>query len=102
MQSETVGEGEWQTRQITASASEKDGVITVTMANLCADRPACVTLEGVAAQRVSGRILKGRMRQYNDFDSSPLAVEVFDGFRLENGKVAVELPACCVAEITLQ
>ena len=102
VQTETVGEGEWQTKQITASASEKDGVITVTMANLAADKPARIVLEGAGGACVTGRILKGEMHQYNDFDSSPLAVEAFDGCRLEDGKIVVELPACCVAEITIK
>ena len=102
VQTETVGEGEWQTAQITASASEKDGVITVTMANLAADKPARVVLEGAGGACVTGRILKGEMHQYNDFDSSPLAVEAFDGCRMEDGKIVAELPACCVAEITIK
>jgi len=102
VQTETVGEGEWQMAQITASASEKNGVITVTMANLSADKPAIVTLDGLTAASVAGRILKGEMHQYNDFDSSPLAVEAFDSCKIENGKIVVELPACCVAEITIK
>jgi len=102
VQTGNVGEDQWQIGQITASASEKDGVITVTMANLSADQPATVTLDGMTAACVSGRILKGEMGQYNDFGSSPLAVQAFDGCRLEDGKVVVELPACCVAEITIK
>ena len=102
VQTETVGEGEWQTKQVTASASEKDGVITVTMANLAADKPATVVLEGAKAACVAGRILKGEMHQYNDFGDSPLAVEAFDGCKLEDGRIVVELPACCVAEITIK
>ena len=102
VQTETVGDGEWQTGQITASASEKDGMITVTMANLSADKPATVTLDGANAASVAGRILKGEMHQYNDFGDSPLAVEAFDGCVLKDGKIEIELPACCVAEITIK
>ncbi|MBR6569455.1 MAG: alpha-N-arabinofuranosidase [Clostridia bacterium] len=102
VQTETVGEDKWQVNQVTASASEKDGVITVTMANLAADKPATVTLDGLTAAAVTGRILKGEMGQYNDFGSSPLAVQAFDGCRVENGSVVVELPACSVAEITIK
>ena len=102
VQAETVGEGEWQTAQITASASEKDGVITVTLANLSADAPAAVTLQGGNASAVTARILKGDMGQYNDFDASPLTVEAFDGCTLEDGVITVQLPACCVAEITIR
>ena len=42
------------------------------------------------------------MHQYNDFGASPLAVEAFDGCKMEDGKIVVELPACCVAEITIK
>ena len=91
--------------QLIASAMEKvgkDGVITVTMANLSADKPATVTLDGTNAASVAGRILKGEMHQYNDFGDAPLAVEAFDGCVLKDGKIEIELPACCVAEITIK
>ena len=102
VQCDKVGEDKWEIDQITASASEKNGVITVTMANLAADKPATVTLDGVKAAAVSGRILNGEMHQYNDFGDSPLAVEAFDGCKVEDGRIVVELPACCVAEITIK
>ena len=102
VQSEKVGEGPWQIDQLTASASEKDGAITLTVANLSADKPAEITVDGAAATAVSARILKGDIHQYNDFGSSPLSVEDFDGVKLENGVLTVSLPACSVAAITLK
>ena len=102
VQADSVGEGEWQMPQLTASASEKDGVITVTAANLAADKPVSVSIDGVTAGEVSVRILKGEMGQYNDFDHSPLSVRDYDGFTIAGGKLTVELPACCVAEITIK
>ena len=102
VQSEKVGEGPWQIDQITASASEKDGAITLTVANLSADKPAEITVDGASASSVSARILKGDIHQYNDFGSSPLCVEDFDGVKLENGVLTVSLPACSVAAITLK
>jgi alpha-N-arabinofuranosidase len=102
VETDETGDGKWNLPQITASASEKDGVITVTMANLAADKPAAVVLEGANASCVCGRILKGEMHQYNDFGDSPLAVEALEGCRLEDGKIVIELPACCVAEITIK
>ena len=102
VQSEKVGEGPWQIDQLTASASEKDGAITLTVANLSADKPAEITVDGASASSVSARILKGEIHQYNDFGSSPLCVEDFDGVKLENGVLIVSLPACSVAAITLK
>ena len=102
VQSEKVGEDQWQIDQLTASASEKDGVITLTVANLSADKPAQISVDGFAASSVSGRILKGEIHQYNDFGSSPLCVEDFDGAKLEDGVLIISLPACSVAAIELK
>ena len=102
VQSEKVGEGEWQLEQITASASEKDGAITLTVANLSADKPAEIKVDGVAAQSVSARILKGEIHQYNDFGSSPIKVEDFDGVTLGDGVITITLPACSVAAVELK
>ncbi|MDD6142520.1 MAG: alpha-L-arabinofuranosidase C-terminal domain-containing protein [bacterium] len=102
VESGMVGEDQWQIGKITASASEKDGVITLTVANLSADEGETITLEGVCAKEACGRIVKGEMGQYNDFDASPIAVEAFDGVKVEDGKVTITLPACCVASIELR
>ena len=97
-----TGAGDWQLPQITASASEKDGVTTVTLANLSADRAETVTLRGVAAKAAQGRMLTGKMDQYNDFDASPLAIQPLTGIQVEKDAVTVTLPPCAVAELTLQ
>ena len=102
VESDMVGEDKWQIGQLTASASEKDGVITLTVANLSADKGETITLEGVCAKEVCGRIVKGEMGQYNDFESSPIAVEAFDGAKVEDGKVTITLPPCCVAAVELR
>ena len=92
--------GDWEQAGITASASEKEGVITVTLANLSDDQPETVTLNGVAAKAACGRMLSGKMDQYNDFDASPLDIQPLD-VALNGGAASVELPPCTVAEITL-
>ena len=101
VQADTVGQDGWQLPQVTASASVKDGVTTLTLANIAADKPVTVTVKGVDAASITGRILQGEMGQYNDFDASPLAVKAFDGCSLRDGKAVVELPPCCVAAIEL-
>ena len=88
---------------LTASASEKDGVITLTAANMNPDEGADVqvSLAGMKPSKVSARILQGGMSQYNDFNDAPLAVEDFAGFEVNEGGVALHLPACCVVEVSI-
>ena len=102
VQADQVGQDGWQLPQVTASASVKDGVTTLTLANLSADKPVTVTVKGADATSIAGRILQGEMGQYNDFDASPLAVKAFDGCSLRDGEAVVELPPCCVAAIELK
>ena len=102
VESDTIGEGEWQIPRVTASASEKDGAITLTLSNCSADEPVTLTVEGANAAQACGRILTGKMDAYNDFDASPLSVKPFDGLTVKDGAVTVALPPCAVAEITLK
>ena len=99
---DAVGEGEWTIPQVTASASVKNGVTTVTLANLSCDAPVELVIEGMTAQSATGRMLHGRMDQYNDFDNAPLAVEKLDGIAVADGKVTVTLPPCTVAALELR
>ncbi len=100
VETETVGEAEWQLPQISASASEKDGTVTITLANVSADAPAEVALKGISAKAAKGRVLTGAMNALNDFDASPVCSKELS-VDLQNGTVNVKLPACAVAEITL-
>lgn len=88
---------------LTASASEKNGVITLTAANLNPDEPKDVevTLFGEKLSRVTARILQGGINQYNDFDGSPLSVEEFTSFETKDGALVLHLPACCVVEVSI-
>lgn len=89
-------------KQLYASASMKNGCLTMTIANTSAHQPAETDVEmiGFDAKSVSGRILSGRMDAYNDFDQEVLAIKPFDGARIEGGKLKIKLPSCCVVEIT--
>jgi len=97
VETEEVGENGFDVPQIIASASQKDGKLTLTLANTSMDKAAEVEIAGVCLCKAQGRILQGEATQYNDFDNSPLAVETFDG--IEGNKV--KLPACCVVELTI-
>ena len=100
VQADPAGTEKWCMSQISASASEKDGVLTVTAANLDAEKPAELCLTGFAARQAAARVLTGDIRAKNDFDASPLAVRPLET-RLADGNVLLTLPRCSVAEITL-
>ena len=97
VESDEVGVEGFSVPQVIASASEKDGKITLTIANMAMDKEAEVDVAGVCLCKAAGRILKGEPHQFNDFDNSPLCPETFDG--IEGNKV--KLPACCVVELTI-
>ena len=103
VESENVGVGKETLAQVTASASEKDGKITLTLSNVSADQPLDVEIslkdEEIAA--AEGRILTGRMDQYNDFGGEQLGIQPFTALEKKNGRLIAHLPACCVAEIRL-
>ena len=97
-------EEEYQIEKITASASEKDGKITLTLANT-SDRDAEdveIKLLDTEAGKVQARILQGKMDAYNDFGKETVAVAAFDGVKKENGLLKATVPACAVVEITLE
>ena len=77
--------------------------MTVTLSNLKPDEGETVTiaLRGEEIHGAEGRILTGKMDQYNDFDNAPLQAEAFRDFEVKNGELHVQLPPCSVAEIRL-
>ena len=101
VQSDSTGTEGWPLEQISASASEKDGIFTVTLANLDAEKPAEVQLAGIPVTSVKARMLAGEIHAKNDFDCSPLAVQALDVSIDQNRNAKLTLPACAVAEITL-
>ena len=103
VEAEDAGAGEYQLASVTASASEKDGKVTLTLSNLKADgeEEVVIQLKDQEITGAEGRILTGRMDQYNDFDRAELKIVPFTDFRTENGKLKVRMPACSVAEIRI-
>ena len=103
IESECAGNEKYRMERISASASEKDGRITLTMSNLDPDREETVTvsLKDETVQAAVGRILTGAMDAYNDFGNAPLKIEDFSGFEIRGGELQVTLPPCSVAEIRL-
>ena len=98
-----LGNEKYQVPGISASASEKDGKVTVTLTNLNPDEgeEVLVSLRDEKITEAQGRILTGRMDEYNDFGNAPLKVESFTDFRIRDGALLVKMPACATAEIRL-
>ena len=91
-------------RQVSASASVKDGALTLTAANASCDAPAEIEIElnGIEANAVCGRILTGRMDAKNDFDETNVEIQPFMAIERTDKGLKLTLPACAVAEITVK
>ncbi len=88
-------------KQVTASASKKDGRVTVSLANLSADAPADVLIDLSGSYGYAdGLVLSGKMDDHNTFDCPDrLAPKPLSLRATERGFVAT-LPACSVAVVT--
>ncbi len=87
---------------VTASASEKDGIVTVTLSNLDPENPgeSQIFLKDRIAG-VTGRILHGKMNAYNDFGNAPLKTKDFADFDILGKDILVRMPPCSVAELRI-
>ena len=92
-------------QQVTASASVKENILTVTAANIAADKAEKVVLDiaGMDAKNVTARILSGKMDAKNTFEDQH-AVEIadFTGFAVTAEGIELELPACSVVEVVVR
>ena len=92
---------------VTASASrDAAGKVHLSLVNLDPNRPAelAVAIPGFAVRRLSGRILTGQtMDARNSFDA-PHVVEpaIFNGARLQAGRVVVNLPEKSIVVLELE
>lgn len=92
-------------KQISATASEKDGVITLTATNVsCQDAVSVkVALGDMTGKTVSARILTGDMHDKNTFENKEnVVIRDFTGFTVTEDGLTLELPACAVAEVTIR
>lgn len=98
-----VGEGDDAFPQLSASASLKDGLLTLTIANSSPTEAVdtAIEVDGLQLKRAAGRILAGAMDDYNDFGAAKLHVKALEGLAVEGGKLQLSLPACSVVELTL-
>ena len=98
-----LGTEKYSVDGVTASASEKDGIVTVTLSNLNPEQPeeVAISLQDTVTG-AEGRILQGKMDAYNDFGSAPLKTEPFADYEIRGNEVRVRMPACSVAELRLR
>ena len=90
---------------ITASASEKDGILSITLTN--ANPNKAVTIDcnvGNQYKSVSGKIVTGKeMTAYNDFGKEEkVTVSEFMPGKIKNGVLKIEIPAFSVVLVQLQ
>ena len=89
---------------ISSSASVKDGVMTVTLANCSITEAAQISCDvcNFDAKSACAHILTEDVHSFNSFDEPEKVVIKDYDVKLENGKLTVDLPACSVVEITLK
>ena len=96
-----TGDDENAIPMLSATASEKDGKVNITLTNLSADEaaPVSISLNGVNAKSASMRILSGATNAKNTFDE-PEQVCIADGSCcIENGEISFTLPPCSVVAV---
>jgi alpha-N-arabinofuranosidase len=87
---------------LSASASEKDGVTTITIANLSADKGYEITSAIPSIGSISARILTGAITAGNTFDSpDTVKIKNFTDFTTSAETLKFTIPACSVMELTL-
>lgn len=91
---------------VDASASVKDGVVSITMCNLDPNKAQSIdlTITGQDFASTSGQIITAKnMNDYNDFEGDEkVTLKSFKINKLKNGKLTVELPAKSVVLVQLQ
>ncbi len=101
VQSDALPEG---VKQLSASASLKDGKATLTAANLSYDQAAEVLLrvDGLNTDKIEGVVLAGEPSAHNDFGKAEdVRPQAFTAIRRAEGGVALTLPACSVVTLTV-
>ncbi|MCM1036560.1 MAG: alpha-N-arabinofuranosidase [Bacteroides sp.] len=91
---------------VSATASRKDGMLTVTLSNIDLDKPVDVSipLSGIKARLESGEILTAAdIRDYNDFGRPErVTLRPYAGARLKDGKLSLQLPAKSVVSLRVK
>ena len=91
---------------VSATATEKDGVVTLSLANTSLDEDAEITLPlaSLKVNKISGaEILKGKeISDYNDFDNpDKVKIEPFKGAEIKKDNLTVKMPAASIVTLSL-
>ncbi|MDE5919749.1 MAG: alpha-N-arabinofuranosidase, partial [Duncaniella sp.] len=92
---------------VTASASEKDGVTTISMVNISLDEPVEVTIPleaaGIKGKKVEGSIVTAKdIHDHNDFgQKEKVTMAPFKDAKVKDGKLLVTLPAKSVVTLSI-
>ena len=92
--------GQCPVERISASASVRDSLVTLTMANLSMDEEEEITLTLPGTGKAVARILTGDARAYNDFDHAPLQAAEFTDLTTDNDVIRLRMPRCSVVELS--
>lgn len=85
--------------RLSVSASQKNGVITLTIANFTDET--AVQVEGIHARRISARVLSATPQAYNSFDApNRVAPEVFNRFETTESGINLTMPACSIVSLS--
>lgn len=92
------------TSAISQSASVKDGVMTVTLANTSLDEEYEIEcdLYGFEAKSAVARILSGDVYDYNDFDNADKVAVKDYSVDVSDGRITVKLPKCSVVSVVIE
>jgi alpha-N-arabinofuranosidase len=90
---------------ITGSASEKDGIVSITLTNANPNKSVTIDCNvGNQYKSVSGKIVTGKeMTAYNDFGKEEkVTVSEFMPGKIKNGVLKIEIPPFSVVLVQLQ
>lgn len=91
---------------VSATASTKDGVTTISIANTDLDKPYTIEipLDSIKASKVTGEILTSdRISDYNDFDNPEhVTVRPFDKAKIAKNTLHVRVPAKSIVTLSLR
>lgn len=91
---------------VNASASKKDGLTHITLANIDLNNPQNVSIDlsNTKISKVSGRILTSKdIHDHNTFENPNLVQpQTFNGAKIVNGKLNIQLPAKSIVALEIQ
>jgi len=95
----------WNVDMVNASASSKNGVITLSLANIDLNEARTVTIDfsGKTIKNAKGEILTSKsITDHNTFENPELIKpQSFNGAKINNGKLTVQLPAKSIIVLEL-